>query len=306
MSIIKSFSSGAGDTFYINHDSDNFTMIDCNLLDDNKEKIMDEICNKCSNKRITRFISTHPDEDHYRGIEYFDKRQPIINFYCVQNDAKKKFETNSFKKYCELRDGDKAYYLKKDCKRKWLNTEGTDSDGVTIGSSGIEILWPDITNKKFQDALEMANKGEEPNNISPIIKYKLKNGVSVLWFGDLEHDFMESIENDIVLPKTDVIFAPHHGRYSGEIPEKLLREIDPKVIIIGDAPSEHLKYFNDYNTITQNSAGDITLVCEPEEVHFYCSTYTYDIRDYLIDKKMYNIEYGHYIGTLNTRNDYEI
>ena len=86
MSIIKSFSVGNGDLFYINHGSDNFTVIDCNLQDDRKEEIMDEISNLGNAKGIMRFISTHPDEDHFHGIEYFDERFSIINFYCVKNE----------------------------------------------------------------------------------------------------------------------------------------------------------------------------------------------------------------------------
>lgn len=34
MSIIKSFSAGNGDMFYINHNSDNFTTIECCYEDD--------------------------------------------------------------------------------------------------------------------------------------------------------------------------------------------------------------------------------------------------------------------------------
>lgn len=301
MSIIKSFSSGSGDTFYIDHNSSNFTVIDCNLLKETKEKIMDEICEKCKNKKITRFICTHPDEDHFRGIEYFDERQEIINFYCVENKVKKEDETTSFKKYCELRDGAKAFYIKKGCSRKWMNESGDNDEGVHIDSSGIDILWPDVDNDKFKEMLEKVNNGEEPNNISPIIKYSLENGIRVLWFGDLEHEFMDTIKNDFTLPNADVIFAPHHGRYSGEIPEKWLKDISPQVIILGEAPSEYLRYFNNYNTITQNSAGDITLLCESGKVHFYCSESTYEKRDYLIDEKRYDKELGYYIGSLETR-----
>lgn len=36
MSVIKSFSVGNGDLFYINHGSDNFTIIDCCYRDDNQ------------------------------------------------------------------------------------------------------------------------------------------------------------------------------------------------------------------------------------------------------------------------------
>jgi len=74
MSIIKSFSVGNGDTSYIEHNSDNFTIIDCNLNDENKERIIDEIKEKSSRKGISRFINTHPDEDHFGGLNYSTKK----------------------------------------------------------------------------------------------------------------------------------------------------------------------------------------------------------------------------------------
>ncbi len=69
MVTIKSFSVGNGDMFYINHATDNFTVIDCCLNDDNKNNILDEIKNISKDKNIRRFISTHPDEDHIHRIE---------------------------------------------------------------------------------------------------------------------------------------------------------------------------------------------------------------------------------------------
>ena len=43
MSIVKSFSVDNGDTFYIKHESDNFTVIDCCLDESNIDDIIDEI-----------------------------------------------------------------------------------------------------------------------------------------------------------------------------------------------------------------------------------------------------------------------
>lgn len=300
MSKIKSFSVDTGDMFYINHNSSNFTVIDCNLQDERKEEIMDEVCAEAKNKDITRFISTHPDEDHIHGIEYFDKRLPIINFYCVKNKVCKQDEeeTDSFLKYCDLRDDtSKAYYIEKSCQRKWMNENGENDKGHYIGSAGINILWPDINNSKFQEALKKANETGHPNDISPIISYSVNEGVSVLWFGDLEHDFMESIQDDIKLPKSDIIFAPHHGRLSGAIPEKWLKQIDPKVIILGEAPSSLLKYFNNYNQITQNSAKDITIVCDGKKIHFYCGNENYT-RNFLVNEGLDDSSLGYYLGTL--------
>src|SRR5580658_3996156 len=103
MSRIKSYSVGNGDTFYINHNSDNFTIIDC-CLGEYDTSIINEIAALAAKKGITRFISTYPDNDHIRGLELLDKKIGIMNFYCVKNDAAKEDETDSFTKYCELRD----------------------------------------------------------------------------------------------------------------------------------------------------------------------------------------------------------
>ena len=104
MSVIKSISVGNGDMFYIKHASSNFTIIDCNMDDSNKKEITDEIIEESKEKDITRFISTHPDEDHIHGLKHLDDQIGIVNFYCVENEATKSEETEDFKHYCELRD----------------------------------------------------------------------------------------------------------------------------------------------------------------------------------------------------------
>ena len=34
------------------------------------------------------------------------------------------------------------------------------------------------------------------------------------------------------------MFAPHHGRDSGKIPVSILEQMDPKIVVIGEAPSK--------------------------------------------------------------------
>ena len=268
MSIIKSFSVGNGDMFYIYHNSNNFTVIDCCLNDDDRrDKIIEEIKQKSQNKIIHRFISTHPDEDHIRGLEKLDEEWRIRNFYCVYNKAYKKDETDSFNKYCELRDSNKSFYLYKGCSRKWMNQEEL---GDGIGRAGINIYWPNISNPEYIKALKDASKGDSPNNISPIIRYSVENGGSFMWMGDLETDFMESISDELCLPKTNVLFAPHHGRDSGKVPSEILNNISPDIIVIGEAPSVHIDYYPQYFTITQNSARDITFKNENGAINVYC------------------------------------
>ncbi len=291
MSIVKSLSVGDGDMFYIKHNSDNFSMIDCSLSDDNKKRIVNELIQQSSGKGVTRFISTHPDEDHFQGLEYLDEKMTIRNFYCVKNETTKEDETTDFFKYCELRDSDKAFYLSKGCTRKWMNIG--DNERV---QSGIQILWPDLNNKYYKGELQFVKDGGSPNNISTIIQYSLENGVTALWMGDLETEFMDKIKDELTLPKVHILFAPHHGRNSGTVPTKLLEAMNPDIIIIGEADSQNLNYYDVYNTITQNSAGDIILDCVTNKVHIYVSSDTYSV-DFLDNENM--SEYDNYIGTLN-------
>ena len=201
MSVIKSFSVGNGDMFYIKHDTDNFTIIDCNLIDDVKDDILDEIDNQRKGKVVQRFITTHPDDDHIHGLKELNERIEILNFYCVQNNIDSDGSID-FNEYCKLRDGEHAFYIEKGCSRKWMNIPDEERD-----ASRINMLWPDLSNSYFKEELEKIEneKTDSPNNISPIIKYSLKNGVTVLWFGDLENDFLEKIQDYVEFSNADII-----------------------------------------------------------------------------------------------------
>lgn len=293
MSIVKSLTVGNGDMFYIKHGSDNFSVIDCCLDEKNKERIVNEIKNESKSKNITRFMSTHPDEDHIQGLEYLDSKWSINNFYCVKNEASKEDETESFKKYCKLRDSDKAFYTYKGCKRKWMNLNSSDSDEVKRGSSGINILWPDTDNDDFKAELEKVKNGESPNNISMIIQYKCN--AKFLFMGDIETVFLEKIKEEIDFEEVDIVFAPHHGRESGKIPSDILEIINPKIIVIGEAPSAKLNYYSGYNTITQNSAGDIIFEVIDGLVNIYVSNSNYSV-NFLKNKN--KTTFDNYIGSL--------
>ncbi|MGI0558325.1 ComEC/Rec2 family competence protein [Pseudomonas aeruginosa] len=298
MPTIKSLSVGNGDMFYILHGGDSFTMIDCNLTAENSDDIIAELKDVSKTKGVRRFICTHPDEDHFKGIEKLDAQLPIANFYCVKNKAQKDELTDSFLHYCALRDGGKAFYLEKGVKRKWLNEGGAER-----GSSGIQILWPDTSNENFKDALRKCDAGESFNNVSCVLRYSVNGGASFMWLGDLETEFMESIVDDIELTKTTVVFASHHGRASGKIPDSWLEKIDPQIIVIGQAPSRHLDYYTGYNIITQNRAGHITMDCVGGMLDIYVTGENYE-RDYLGD--LGKNRFPGYIGSLEVETEYTL
>lgn len=295
MSIIKSFSVGDGDTYYIKHGSSNFTVIDCNL-DERRDEIIDEIADESVDKDIFRFISTHPDEDHIHGLEFLDDRKGILNFYCVQNRATKDVQSPSFQRYCELRDSTKAYYLYKDCHRCWMNE---NDEEMNYGSSGINILWPVTTNTYFQDELNQAAEGKSPNNISPIISYSLTDGVRALRMGDLESTFMSKIEDEVELTHIDILFAPHHGRQSGRPPQSWMDAMNPRLVVVGEANSDVLDYYQGYTHICQNSAGDMVFNCTDGRVDVYVDNIYCGLQ--LPSRLNLGDSYGlHYAGSFET------
>ncbi|MEO8154457.1 MAG: hypothetical protein ABI605_15410 [Rhizobacter sp.] len=298
MAIVKSYSVGNGDMFSIRHNSDNFTQIDCCLCAGTADDHIADLKEQSKGKGITRFISTHPDQDHLHGIELLDAEMSIHNFYVVNNQATKSDETESFKHYCNLRDDPaKAFYISKGVTRKWMNLGDAER-----GPAGVHILWPDTNNPHFKEALAEGDAAESYNNMSAVIRYALEDGASFMWLGDLETEFMESIVDHIELEKTTVVFASHHGRQSGKIPDSWLQKLDPQIIVIGEAPSRHLHYYTGYKTITQIKAGDITMECVDDKVHFYVSNPKYGVRKDFNDEG--KSTYDNYIGSLTVETEY--
>jgi hypothetical protein len=293
VSLIKSYAVGDADMFYIRHGSDNFTIIDCYLPESRQASILAEVAQQSRDKGIIRFISTHPDDDHLAGIVELDDHLGLRNFYCVQNNATKMIMTDAFARYCQLRDDPKkAFYVSRGVTRKWMNQESDERR-----SAGINILWPIEDDPDYLEALAAAAVGKRPNNISCIIKYSLNGGVTAVWMGDLETDFMDKIQYRIDLPAVDLLFAPHHGRNSGKVPKHWLGQLNPGLIIIGEAPSEHLNYYAGYNTITQNSSGDLLFDCGDEKVDVYAEDNAYYV-DHLDDEGLDHKDGLYYIGTL--------
>jgi hypothetical protein len=108
---------------------------------------------------------------------------------------------------------------------------------------------------------------------------------------------MEKLVDKVDIPKVDVLFAPNHGRASGKVPTEWLERMDPKMVVLGEAPSEHLDYYSGYDTITQNWCGDILLDCRTGKVHVYVSDNAYHV-DYLYDDGLDHSHGLYYLGTL--------
>lgn len=305
-SIVKSFSfpkgETRGDTFYIKHGVDSFTVIDCYLLtgsdypENNRQKeIIDEIVEQSEGK-IRRFISTHPDHDHIAGIEELFRRWPTDNFYAVANNVPLDENDASLSKYIQLKK-EKNYAIKQGIKRCWLNDDNGIEDPHK--ASGIHFLWPDLNNEKFKAALKVVEEGGKKNNISPILTYTINGGAKYMWMGDLETGlqtaYYETFKSSI--PHVNILFQPHHGRTTGAVPDELLKLLKPQLIIIGNAPSEYIDYGDSQKTITQNTSGDLLFENEGEYVHIYSQNKVDNLPDCLENLPLRDIAL--YKGTPN-------
>lgn len=307
MSVVKSYSFPdgdiRGDMFYIKHNSDNFTVIDCYLKEGDdrscrKDKILEEIAEASSNRTIHRFISTHPHNDHILGIEALNAQEEIINFYAVENDIPADMEDDSLTKYLEIKAA-KNTPIVEGLRRCWLNQE---DDAKVRGSSGITFLWPKTNVAEFKDALEVVRKGGNPNNISCVFTYSIDDGATYMWMGDMHTDMQEVFLREMKdeLGPIDILFHPHHGRKTSAPPKELLDILNPKIIVISNAPADDLNYDDPDRTITQNRAGDVVFVNEGDYVHVYTAN-EYDEAPKCLKKlkdKKDSAKYGHYIGSL--------
>jgi len=252
--------------------------------------VVNDINRAQTGKGVVRFISTHPDEDHVLGLEHLDNELGLLNFYCIKNNVTKVDESDDFKHYCALRDSDKAFHIRRGIARKWVNERSDER-----GSAGINVIWPVLDNEDFKEALALAEDGESPNNISTVLTYRT-GATRFMWMGDLETGFMGKIADAITWPRADILFASHHGRHSGRVPHSILDQLKPRIIVIGEAPSRHLHYYSGYETLTQNSAGDITFECEDDKVRIFASEDTYEVTH--LDQEENVAGEGEYIGTL--------
>lgn len=304
MSVVKSYSFPVGDIrgdmFYIDHNTDNFSIIDCYLKEGDdascrKDEILEEIRDLRAQKTINRFISTHPHNDHFLGIEALDAQNAITNFYAVANEIPANPDDVSLTKYIELKDN-YNYPIVKGLRRSWIN----QSDAVRR-SSGINFLWPEITNKEYKEALQKVKDGTNQNDISCVFVY-LVGSASYMWMGDMETDmqnvFFASEKDNI--KKVDILFHPHHGRKSSAPSKELMEALDPKIIVIGNAPADDLNYDDPDRTITQNSAGDVVFVNDDDYIHVYTQNVYENGPKCLVKSKgmVDSPVYGYYLGTL--------
>jgi beta-lactamase superfamily II metal-dependent hydrolase len=203
-------------------------------------------------KHIFRYIQTHPDLDHMRGLAALrDAGYKITNFWDTMHLKQPEFFSQSDKENWEqyqfLRSGTDCKVLKlyRGSQKKFWSEDG------------LEILAP------TSELIELANLKKNWNSLSYVLRLTYC-GVRVIFGGDAEEDVWESIVkhygNDL---ECDILKASHHGRQSGYYQEAV-KLMNPQytIVSVGKKPSTdaHKRYYHYSNKVLSTRwRGNITL-----------------------------------------------
>ena len=288
---VRFFNVGHGECTLIEHHKGHLTMVDINTSHDldwnTGEEIaadaaprgilaelaaLDEATKELSDpveylervypgKQLFRFILTHPDLDHMRGLKRLREKIGFANFWDVKHTKadpifRGENDREEWKHYQELRSGAlglNPLYFHRDDEFKFF---ARDENGLGNGD-GIEILSP---TPQLVDSCNLAKKS---NDLSFVLRVRHANR-TVLLTGDIEAEAWTNLEAKYRGSlKSDYLQASHHGRGSG-FHELSLKLIDPRVIIVsvGRKPptDAHSKYKAVCDQVwSTRYYGDITL-----------------------------------------------
>lgn len=215
---------------------------------------------------IFRFIATHPDLDHLRGLRRISQEQiPILNFWDTNhNIAEKDTDSDDDKaewaEYQRLRNSTsepKVFFNYRDSQGKYWNQDDSGGPG-----DGLYILAP---TPELRDA---ANQAEDPNAHSYVICFQYA-GIKVVFGGDATEDVWESIHQKYGADlKCHVLKASHHGRDSG-YHQPAVEAMSPQYTIVSvgkkpetDASSKYAQYSD--NVWSTRWRGNIVLTIQPD------------------------------------------
>ncbi|BCX14581.1 MAG: hypothetical protein KatS3mg088_264 [Patescibacteria group bacterium] len=228
-------------------------MVDIHHHDDHNdyEHVINYYKQNIGDRSIFRFIATHPQKDHIKGIKqlFEDYGIEILNFWDLEHD----FEPDKgdeywedykddWEKYCEIRVMKDEEGL---CVRRYWDHQS----GIQYWDEDrIEILSPSKELYQFVHYTEEGEKrskeeiGELINNMSYVLLVRINN-LKVLLAADAEEKCWEYIlkKHKKKIENIDILKAAHHGRLSG-FHEEAVKIMRPKHIVFScssDTDHEH-------------------------------------------------------------------
>jgi competence protein ComEC len=192
-----------------------------------------------SGREISRYIQSHPDLDHMRGINaLFNQGIRIRSIWDTVHNKVPSFASDSdrsdWNRYAKLRNGEwfrPGDVLVKRYRRGTQNIYTARQQGNLSDDDGIFVLSP------TQETNQSANRSGNSNNLSYVLGI-IASGHFVVLGGDAEEDVWKSIHatyGDGI--KCSVLKASHHGRDSGyHQPSVKAMSPDYAIVSVGKKP----------------------------------------------------------------------
>jgi len=201
-------------------------------------------------KHIFRYIQTHPDLDHMRGIAALrEEGINITNFWDTEHSKEpEEFigdDKSHWDEYNNLRSGSGVTVLKlsRHAKNHYYNSHPV----LNIDGDGIYILAP------TSELTSQANESENWNNLSYVLML-VHNGIRVVFGGDAGSQVWDSIV-EAANPKSElschILKASHHGRDSG-YHEEVVKLMKPVYTIVSVGKKPEADASNKYRQHTLN------------------------------------------------------
>lgn len=213
---------------------------------------------------IFRYIQTHPDLDHMRGLAALRSAGiSIFNFWDTSHEKAPHFQSDSdeeeWNEYEALSAGkcsNRVLHLHRGRRGVYYNEE---PEGVR-GGDGIKILSP------TPELIKAANGDENSNNLSYVLRLKY-NGIKVILGGDAEEEAWDSIVEEYGQRlKCHVLKASHHGRDSG-YHQEAVKLMSPQYTIVSVGKKPETDASNKYRAYSKEVwstrwKGNITLTID--------------------------------------------
>jgi competence protein ComEC len=191
-----------------------------------------------ANKQLWRFVLSHPDMDHMRGLAALkDAGYGITNFWDTEHpkdpdEFHKEGDELEWAEYERLRGGSSNTVLKiyQGAEAAFYNRDA----GGNAPGDGIYLLAPIQSITTEENAKDVPNY----NNLSYVLYLKY-GGRTVIFGGDAEDAVWTSIHQKYGKNlKCDVLIAPHHGRDSA-YHEASVAAMAPEyaIVSVGKKPS---------------------------------------------------------------------
>ncbi|MHB8522741.1 MAG: ComEC/Rec2 family competence protein [Limisphaerales bacterium] len=217
-------------------------------------------------KPIFRFVLSHADLDHIRGVKRISQeRIPILNFWDTDHDIAEKDcrtgdDETEWTEYQRLRKSTtepKVFFNYRGDTNKYWNQDDAGGSG-----DGLYVLAP---TRKLRDD---ANEAEDPNAHSYVIWFQ-HAGIKVVLGGDATETVWESIHKQYGKNlKCHILKASHHGRDSGYY-QPAVEAMSPEYTVVSVGNKPDMDASNKYRQYCANVwstrwRGNVVLTIHPD------------------------------------------